>query len=724
VEDLPLTQRATSRSLPGDLIGGKYLVERVIGEGGVGVVLEAVDTESGARVAVKIANAAEGEAAAAFKRNARAMMGLGGRHVPRVLEVGITADGLPWVATEYLTGEDLEATVAERGPLSIEDAVRWMMQACEAIGEAHDVGLMHRGIKPRNLFLAAEGGSTGIRVLDFGMSIAPPLAATSGDDVAEPPTVSLANLHSAVTRFVPGATAARSERDPVTQPNGSPVESAEPSIHLLHAMQYMAPEQLRAGEVDARTDVWALGACLFRLLTGAFPFGGTTVSEITECVLGQPPIELRALRADASNALDGVIKQCLRRAPRNRYQSMEALAQALRAVRDEARETPVVIAAAEAAFADELPPATPIVTPPVAALAHARGDGNDGAPPTPLVPVRLAVAAAARTQPFTAGRAADALLKRLPEILMPKAKASEPAARRPAAEPHAPAQARAVRPEDAPATPLLLELAKPPLARPEPAFGKPESVRAPDTVQDVPAIAADPEVPRIFTGPPMDRGSHGRASPDIFGFASSAPPALSDNVHRAELDWRPNAAANAVTFTPDVATPPTPYATRRPSSRAASISFAVGLIALAVVSVGLLHASSFRWPTRLSPAAHGPSGTEAARPIGSPSPSPTSGSSAPTPSSSATATPPPAASDSGPAMASSAPSPPASSPSLSPPPPPPPASVPPPTAAPTPRKPRPTPPPGAAPADPEPTSRPSRPPSEGRGEPSILDKRK
>jgi len=204
---------------PGDVLGGKFRIERVLGEGGMGIVCAATHLQLGQLVALKFMlpqAMAHAENIARFEREARNAVRLKSDHVAKVTDVGRLDDGAPYMVMEYLEGNDLDAVLAERGPLPIPVAVDFVLQACEAVAEAHSLGIVHRDLKPKNLFLATKhGGRSIVKVLDFG--IAKQLGVT--EDMS-------------LTR--------------TTQVIGSP--------------NYMSPEQLRASkDVDHRTDIWALG---------------------------------------------------------------------------------------------------------------------------------------------------------------------------------------------------------------------------------------------------------------------------------------------------------------------------------------------------------------------------------------------------------------------------------------------------------------------------------
>lgn len=276
------------------MIAGKYLVERVIAEGGMGVVVEAVHITLNRRVAVKLMlpealelpNAVE-----RFQREAQAAAQIQNEHVVRIIDVGLREDGSPYMVMEYLEGTDLGDLVGpEKKALPIELAVDYVLQACEGMAEAHKNGVVHRDLKPSNLFLIKrDDGSPCVKVLDFGIS------KFSGRDE--------------MGREQGGLTATRAMM-------GSPF--------------YMSPEQLRSAKnVDRRTDIWSLGVILHELLTGVPPFEGETAGAVCAMVAADPPVPLCWVRPEAPAELEAVILRCLEKEPEKRFQDVGELAQAL-----------------------------------------------------------------------------------------------------------------------------------------------------------------------------------------------------------------------------------------------------------------------------------------------------------------------------------------------------------------------------------------------------------
>ncbi len=274
---------------PGQLLAGKYRVERVLGAGGMGVVLAATHVHLHQRVALKLmlpeglANPVLGER---FAREARAAARLKSAHVAHVFDVGTLEMGSPYMVMEYLEGSDLASIVARHGALDVDVAVDCVLQACDAVAEAHSIGIVHRDLKPGNLFLTNRNdGRPLVKVLDFGIS----------KHASNPTDLSLTST---------------------TEVIGSP--------------NYMSPEQLRsARRADARSDIWGLGVILHELLTGRVPFVAETFAELASKVLNDPPIPLSTTRPEATPELARIVGRCLEKDPERRYPNVAELAAAL-----------------------------------------------------------------------------------------------------------------------------------------------------------------------------------------------------------------------------------------------------------------------------------------------------------------------------------------------------------------------------------------------------------
>ncbi len=272
---------------PGDVIAGKYRVERVLGAGGMGVVVEARHLQLYTKVAIKFllpTNLEKRDAMARFAREARAAARLKSEHVARVLDVGTLESGAPYMVMEYLVGSELSTWLRQRGALPVEDAVEILLQIAEALAEAHASGIVHRDLKPTNLFIVERrDGGAHVKVLDFGIS----KMAEEGVDATQTATIL-----------------------------GSPL--------------YMSPEQMRSAKaVDPRSDIWSLGVIFFEMLTGERPFEGDTLTELILKVTSEVPRPVRRLRPELPAAVAAVISRCLEKDRRNRFQSVTELAVAL-----------------------------------------------------------------------------------------------------------------------------------------------------------------------------------------------------------------------------------------------------------------------------------------------------------------------------------------------------------------------------------------------------------
>ncbi len=276
----------------GDVLAGKYRVEKLLGMGGMGAVVAAHHLQLDERVAIKFLlpeALVVPEAVARFAREARAATKIKNEHVVRIIDVGTFDTGAPYMVMEYLEGRDLSAVIREAGPLATDVAAEYLLQACEALAEAHALGIIHRDLKPSNLFLTKRmDGTPLVKVLDFGIS---KLTGTAGSG----PDLGLTKT---------------------TAMMGSPL--------------YMSPEQMSsARDVDTRTDIWALGTILYEIVSGVPPFNAETMPQLCAMVLQQEHEALRMRRPDLPPAVDAVIARCLRKAPAERYANVAEFAVAL-----------------------------------------------------------------------------------------------------------------------------------------------------------------------------------------------------------------------------------------------------------------------------------------------------------------------------------------------------------------------------------------------------------
>jgi eukaryotic-like serine/threonine-protein kinase len=265
---------------PGTLLAGKYRVERVIGRGGMGLVVAARHIALDERVALKFLLqefATHPEAATRFLREAQAAVKIKSEHVARVSDVGTLSSGAPFMVMELLDGADLSKGLKE-SVLLVPDAVDFIIQACDAIAEAHGHGIVHRDIKPANLFLTRRADDSPlVKVLDFGIS-----------------------------KVV-----------------GLEIENLTKTSAVMGSMLYMSPEQMRASRaVDHRTDIYALGVSLYELLGGEQPFRGDTLPELCAEVLSGVPTPLLDLRPEVPAELVQVIEKAFARERGDRHPSV------------------------------------------------------------------------------------------------------------------------------------------------------------------------------------------------------------------------------------------------------------------------------------------------------------------------------------------------------------------------------------------------------------------
>jgi len=274
------------------MLAEKYRVERVLGAGGMGIVVAARHVELNVLVAIKFLLPhvlSNQQAVTRFAREARAAVRIKSEHVARVSDVGTLESGAPYMVMEYLEGTDLASYLRSRTRLSPDKAVHFVLQACQAIAEAHQLGIVHRDLKPANLFLTrAADGSDVVKVLDFGIS-------KNIDPNQSHGTASMTTAAGAL---------------------GSPT--------------YMSPEQLtEAGEVDERTDIWALGVILYEFLVGTPPFRAENLPKLFLAILHQKTPSPQPLRPDLPAQLVSTIMRCLEKDRSKRFANVDEFAASL-----------------------------------------------------------------------------------------------------------------------------------------------------------------------------------------------------------------------------------------------------------------------------------------------------------------------------------------------------------------------------------------------------------
>jgi eukaryotic-like serine/threonine-protein kinase len=272
----------------GQVVAEKYRVERILGSGGMGVVVVATHLELGKSVAIKFMleeSVSNQDSVERFLREARATASIRSEHVARVLDMGRQQNGAPYMVMEYLEGSDLASIVAAKGPVSVAVAAEYLLHACDAVAEAHSLGIIHRDIKPANLFLTKTlDGTPLLKVLDFGIS-----------------------KMTLPTRV-----------NPLTK-----------TASVMGSPAYMSPEQLRSPRtVDPRADIWSLGVVLHELVSGTPPFAAETIGAVCVKVMLDPCPEVTSTEK-VPPGFGEVVARCLEKEPARRFQTVAELARAL-----------------------------------------------------------------------------------------------------------------------------------------------------------------------------------------------------------------------------------------------------------------------------------------------------------------------------------------------------------------------------------------------------------
>jgi serine/threonine-protein kinase len=273
---------------PGVVIGERYRIDRMLGQGGMGIVVQATHLVLEQRVAIKFLRReamSDPDAVRRFVREAQAAAKVQSEYVVRVQDVASLPDGTPFIVMEYVEGVGLAPLMASRGALPIREAVRYALQTCEALAATHAAGIVHGDLKPENIFIAGSDGPRRVKVLDFGIS--------------------------------------------------KIVFEEQPSV-ILGTPSYMAPEQLSGGTVTTTADIWALGVLLYEMLAGTLPFRGDGVEGLVKSVTREnvPPIQ----RADLPAGLFDVVQRCLEKDASRRWANAAALVAALEPFAESATE--------------------------------------------------------------------------------------------------------------------------------------------------------------------------------------------------------------------------------------------------------------------------------------------------------------------------------------------------------------------------------------------------
>jgi serine/threonine protein kinase/tetratricopeptide (TPR) repeat protein len=277
--------------IPGSILG-PYTVLQLLGAGGMGEVYRARDPRLGREVAIKVLPAAFSSDPARlrrFEREARSAAALNHPNILVVYDVGTDA-GTTYIVTELLEGRTLRATLAQ-GPLQLGDAVGYGVAIAEALAAAHEKGIVHRDVKPENVFITAAGG---VKILDFGLA---------KFDESWRPAEELATFDTAVA--------------PMT------------GDLLIGTIEYMSPEQLRGQAADHRTDIFSFGAVLYEMLAGERAFSGETPADTIVAILNSAPRQIALGSSTIAPALRGIVARCLEKNATERFQSASDLAFAL-----------------------------------------------------------------------------------------------------------------------------------------------------------------------------------------------------------------------------------------------------------------------------------------------------------------------------------------------------------------------------------------------------------
>jgi eukaryotic-like serine/threonine-protein kinase len=281
---------------------GPYEIVAPLGAGGMGEVYKARDTRLQRDVAIKVvptAIALDAAALARFEREAQAVAALSHPNILAIHDVGHDA-GTAFAVMELLSGRTLREVLSS-GPLPVRKALDYGRQIADGLAAAHDRGIIHRDVKPENIFITTEGRA---KLLDFGLARVQPVVSSAGETM-------LANGDTA-----PGT--------------------------ILGTIGYMAPEQVRGLAVDARTDIFAFGAVLYEMLGGTRAFGGDTPADTLSAILHADPQDVAALSGSANPGLDRIVRRALEKEPAQRFQSARDLGFALEAIATVSGSAPAV----------------------------------------------------------------------------------------------------------------------------------------------------------------------------------------------------------------------------------------------------------------------------------------------------------------------------------------------------------------------------------------------
>jgi serine/threonine protein kinase len=273
----------------GQLIEKRYLVQRLIGRGGMGSVYEVQDVKENRVLALKILTqvAMEADSEQRFMREFEMLSKINHPAILKVYGWGRYQDQLYFVS-EFVAGRDLKSEIKTRGPWPAEEAAKLLSTIADALAVAHSMGVVHRDIKPHNIMIANDGS---VRLLDFG----------------------------------------------IARKTGGAMETLTKTGMIVGTPEYMSPEQFGTHRVDERSDLYSLGVVLFELMTGKVPFGGETPVAIAMKVIQQPSVAPRSVRKDIPEWIDRIVVKCMEKDPKSRYLNASQLAVELRKPNAKAR---------------------------------------------------------------------------------------------------------------------------------------------------------------------------------------------------------------------------------------------------------------------------------------------------------------------------------------------------------------------------------------------------
>jgi serine/threonine protein kinase len=290
-------------NLAGQVVGGKYRVDRLIGTGGMGTVWEGIHSALGHKVAIKFikpAYASHPDARKRFEIEARAAAKLKTKHAVQVYDFGVTEEGIPYIVMEYLEGRSLSELLMEKGPLPGREVGIIISQAARALAKAHAAGIVHRDLKPDNIFLASNAEDVGdlgysVKLVDFGIA----------KIVQEPVDHALA------------------------YPMGGPTQEGA----VVGTPNFMSPEQLTVGGAPGTlTDVWSLGACAFTAMTARIPFEGDVLGDIVLKVCVSPLPVPSSYNPQTPSGFDAWFAKACSRDPSKRFQTATELRESIELV--------------------------------------------------------------------------------------------------------------------------------------------------------------------------------------------------------------------------------------------------------------------------------------------------------------------------------------------------------------------------------------------------------